>query len=211
MEQFYQLLKQYNANFAKEHSDLPNWFFQYTENVPPLYWKTVSNILKTEDRNQSIIEVGAGYGDITALLYSMRFTNIISFERDEKLIIHIKDKISILFDKSVHTINNSYPFELDFTPDIIIQVNCTYTENIRTKADHINQINHIYQINGYPKVFIFESIDDSYDEDNSTFPHYMRLNRTDITKIFPKCQIESFATYKYPMNKVSKTLYKICK
>ena len=74
MEQFYQLLKEYNIGLKKRESDLPEWFFQYTEDVPPLYWETVYKILKDEDKNLTIAEIGAGYGDITALLYFMGFT-----------------------------------------------------------------------------------------------------------------------------------------
>ena len=91
MEQFYEVLKEYNKNFAAKVIDVPEWFLQYTEEEPPLYWKTVYEILKNEDRNQSIVEIGAGYGDVTALLYYMGFNNVISFEREESLIPHIND------------------------------------------------------------------------------------------------------------------------
>jgi protein-L-isoaspartate(D-aspartate) O-methyltransferase len=60
-------------------------------------------------------------------------------------------------------------------------------------------------------MFIFETIDDSYQEVNVNFPYFMRLNKIDIAKEFPKCQLEAFVTYKFPLNKVSKTIYKICK
>jgi len=68
-----------------------------------------------------------------------------------------------------------------------------------------------YRKNGIPKTFIFETIDDSYQEVNLNFPYFMRLNKIDIANEFPKCQLEAFITYKFPQNKVSKTLYKICK
>jgi len=72
-------------------------------------------------------------------------------------------------------------------------------------------VKSIYQKNGIPRMFVFEAIDDSYREINVNFPHFMRLNQTDIINTFPKCQIESFVTYKFPQNRVSKTIYKICK
>ena len=211
MEQFYKLLKEYNENFAAKVIDVPEWFFQYTEEEPPLYWKTVYEILKNEDRNQSIVEIGAGYGDVTALLYFMGFNNVISFEREESLIPHINNKVKSIFNKSANTINSSYPQELSFSPDIIIQVNCSYFNHSNNKEEYIEQVKSTYRKNGIPRMFVFETIDDSYQEVNVNFPYFMRLNKIDIANEFPKCQLEAFVTYKFPQNKVSKTIFKICK
>ncbi len=211
MEQFYELLKAYNKNFVAKVIDVPVWFLQYTEDVPPLYWKTVYEILKNEDKNQSIVEIGAGFGDITALLYFMGFNNVISFERDKCLIPHINDKVKTLFNKSGNVINCSYPQELNYSPDILIQVNCSYFNRSNNKTEYIELVKATYQKNGIPNMFVFETIDDSYQEINVDFPYFMRLNKTDIINTFPRCQIDSFVTYKFPQNKVSKTIYKICK
>lgn len=211
MEQFYEVLKEYNRSFVANVIDVPEWFFQYTEDVPPLYWKTVYEILKNEDKNQSIVEIGAGFGDITALLYFMGFNNVISFERDKSLIQYINDKVKTLFNRSGNVINCSYPQELNYSPDVLVQVNCSYYNHSSSKAEYIEQVKSTYQKNGIPRMFVFEAIDDSYREINVNFPHFMRLNQTDIINTFPKCQIESFVTYKFPQNRVSKTIYKICK
>ncbi len=211
MEQFYEMLKEYNRSFVENVIDVPEWFLQYTEDVPPLYWKTVYEILKNEDKNQSIVEIGAGFGDITALLYFMGFNNVISFERDKSLIQYINDKVKTLFNRSGNIINCSYPQELNYSPDVLVQVNCSYYNNSNSKAEYIEQVKSTYQKNGIPRMFVFEAIDDSYREINVNFPHFMRLNQADIINTFPKCQIESFVTYKFPQNRVSKTIYKICK
>ncbi len=211
MEQFYEVLKEYNRSFVANVIDVPEWFLQYTEDVPPLYWKTVYEILKNEDKNQSIVEIGAGFGDITALLYFMGFNNVISFERDKSLIQYINDKVKTLFNRSGNVINCSYPQELNYSPDVLVQVNCSYYNHSSSKAEYIEQVKSTYQKNGIPRMFVFEAIDDSYREINVNFPHFMRLNQTDIINTFPKCQIESFVTYKFPQNRVSKTIYKICK
>lgn len=211
MEQFYEVLKEYNRSFVANVIDVPEWFLQYTEDVPPLYWKTVYEILKNEDKNQSIVEIGAGFGDITALLYFMGFNNVISFERDKSLIKYINDKVKTLFNRSGNVINCSYPQELNYSPDVLVQVNCSYYNHSSSKAEYIEQVKSTYQKNGIPRMFVFEAIDDSYREINVNFPHFMRLNQTDIINTFPKCQIESFVTYKFPQNRVSKTIYKICK
>lgn len=211
MEKFYEVLKEYNRSFVANVIDVPEWFLQYTEDVPPLYWKTVYEILKNEDKNQSIVEIGAGFGDITALLYFMGFNNVISFERDKSLIQYINDKVKTLFNRSGNVINCSYPQELNYSPDVLVQVNCSYYNHSSSKAEYIEQVKSTYQKNGIPRMFVFEAIDDSYREINVNFPHFMRLNQTDIINTFPKCQIESFVTYKFPQNRVSKTIYKICK
>lgn len=211
MEQFYEVLKEYNRSFVANVIDVPEWFLQYTEDVPPLYWKTIYEILKNEDKNQSIVEIGAGFGDITALLYFMGFNNVISFERDKSLIQYINDKVKTLFNRSGNVINCSYPQELNYSPDVLVQVNCSYYNHSSSKAEYIEQVKSTYQKNGIPRMFVFEAIDDSYREINVNFPHFMRLNQTDIINTFPKCQIESFVTYKFPHNRVSKTIYKICK
>lgn len=211
MEQFYRLLKEYNIGLKKSESDLPEWFFQYTEDVPPLYWETVYKILKDEDRNLTIAEIGAGYGDITALMYFMGFRKIVSFESENHLCKLIDDKIWDLFSLIANTINKTYPYKLDYQPDILIQVNCVYSDNVTKKVDYLNQIRMNYQINGFPKIFIYEAIDESYQEENEIFPDFLRLNKDDVKQLFPKYQIQSFTTYQFPKNKVSKTLYKICR
>ena len=152
MEQFYEVLKEYNRSFVANVIDVPEWFLQYTEDVPPLYWKTVYEILKNEDKNQSIVEIGAGFGDITALLYFMGFNNVISFERDKSLIQYINDKVKTLFNRSGNVINYSYPQELNYSPDILIQVNCSYFNRSNNKTEYIEQVKSIYQKNGIPRI-----------------------------------------------------------
>ena len=207
MDQFYKLLKEYNINFVEKVIDVPEWFLQYTEEEPPLYWKTVYEILKNEDRNQSIVEIGAGYGDITALLYFMGFRNIISFEYDSNLIFPIEDKIKFLFGNKPNIVNNIYPQKLSYKPDILIQVNCVYPINITNKAEYLKQIRNFYEVNGVPILFIFEYIDEIYSLENEVFPKFIRLNNGDISQLFPNRKIESYYTYKFPTNKTTK---KIC-
>lgn len=207
MEQFYEVLKEYNRSFVANVIDVPEWFLQYTEDVPPLYWKTVYEILKNEDKNQSIVEIGAGFGDITALLYFMGFRNIISFEYETNLISPIEDKIKYLFGIKPNIVNNTYPQKLSYKPDILIQVNCVYPIDITNKAEYLKQIRNFYEFNGVPVLYIFEHIDEIYSLVNEVFPKFIRLNNADISQLFPDCEIESYYTYKFPTNKTTK---KIC-
>lgn len=207
MEQFYEVLKEYNRSFVANVIDVPEWFLQYTEDVPPLYWKTVYDILKNEDKNQSIVEIGAGFGDITALLYFMGFRNIVSFEYDSSLIIPIEDKIKCILGIKPNIVNNTYPQKLSYKPDILIQVNCVYPINITNKTEYLKQIRTFYEFNGEPVLYVFEYIDEIYSFENEVFPKFIRLNNTDISLLFSDCKIESYYTYKFPTNKTTK---KIC-
>jgi hypothetical protein len=211
MEQFYQLLREYNKIFAKSHSYLPEWFLQYTEELPPLYWKTVYQIMNEMDKNKSIVEIGAGYGDITALLYFMGFNKVVSFECDSSLCSEIIGKIESLFERKPLVINTKYPDKLNFTPDILLQVNCVYADTIKSKEEYLTHIINTYEANGVPQTYLLEVIDNSYKEANETFPELIRLNKADIRQLFPASKITAYKTYIYPHNKVSKTLYCICR
>lgn len=211
MEEFYQLLRKYNYDYSLKSKDLPAWFLQFTEPEPPSYWKTVFDILYKQDRNKSIVEIGSGFGNITALLHFIGFQKIISFERSEKLAEATKQKIHDLFGKKAEVINRSYPQPLDFIPDILIQVNCVYAENISRKREYINQIKNTYEANGKPRIFIVEFIDSNFKMKHIDYPEFVRLNELEVSEIFPDCKIESFETYKFPVNKTSKRIYVICK
>ena len=165
-------------------------------------------ILKDEDKAKPIIEVGAGYGDVTALLYFLEFKNILSFELNRPLIEKINQKILALCGKRPTVINRKYPVKTDHTPGIIIHVNCIYSSSFKTKLDYLEGIRRLYLLNGIPYMFLFESIDDSYREPNDTYPYYVRLNEDDIKQTFPHCKIDSYPTYVYPNNRVSKLCIK---
>ena len=211
MEQFYQLLRRYNYDFSLKSSDLPSWFLQFIEPEPPLYWKTVFEILKNENKNKSIVEIGSGYGNVTALLYYLGFQKIISFERSEKLTGTTKQKIQELFGINPDVINKSYPQPLEFTPDILIQLNCVYSDGITCKQDYIQQIIRTHQANGKPGMFIVELIDSSFKMNHVDFPDFVRMNEFEVSECFPECLIKSYVTYKYPVNKTSKRIFVICK
>jgi protein-L-isoaspartate(D-aspartate) O-methyltransferase len=62
---------------------------------------------------------------------------------------------------------------------------------------------------GNPKYYLLEVIDDSYKNEDPTFPFAIRVNRKDIEKIFPLSKISSWETYKFPVNEKTKKLYLI--
>jgi len=211
MEQFYQLLREFNQNFLFKFPDLPSWYLQFVDPKPPIYWETTYNILKDVNKNKCIIEVGCGYGNITALLYFLGFQKIISFERSEKLAKITNDMIQQLFGKKPEIINQSYPQKLFIKPDILLQVNCVYKENATSKNEYIKQIKQTYHSNGTPDIFITEFIDSSFTECHQDYPNFLRMSESEIFEIFQGCNIKSFLTYEYPRNKTSKRIYVICK
>jgi hypothetical protein len=210
VEQFFRQLSQFNAALLTRQHHFPVWFHNYTGIKPPEYWHILYDLLLREDRDQLIVEIGAGYGDVSALLRWMEFRHLTCVERDNSLVSYIEDKISQVCHTKVDVINASYPTKLDFTPDILIQVNCVYAEEIYNKDEYLDSIKETYHYNGVPKVFLFEAIDASYREPNSEFPTFVRLGFDDISSLFPLCSITSHITYQYPKNKITKVLYKIC-
>jgi hypothetical protein len=205
------MLRQYNRLLSHRDKHFPEWLVQFTENEPPLYWKTIYDLLKGVDKTQSIIEIGAGYGDVTTLLYYMGFSNIVCYEMDSTKHSYIEDKIIYLFDCKPNIVEATYPQQLNYTPDILLQVNCVYVDKEKNKSEYLKQIYDYYKANGIPKIYLIEVIDDSYKEYNEIFPYFVRLNEYDIKQLFPKCKISYYKTRIYPFNKTSKTLYCICR
>ena len=167
-------------------------------------------MLYDENRDLKIVEVGAGCGDVTSLLCWMGFKKVIAIERDPHLVKVVLDKIDSLGVSDVVVLNELYPIKLDFKPDILIQVNCIYLDRCTDKDSFLKSIIESYEYNGIPKVFLFEAIDESFKGENLTFPDFVRIGSNDIKELFPNCKIYKQTTYKYPTNRITKVMYKIC-
>ena len=79
----------------------------------------------------------------------------------------------------------------------------------QTKQEYIDLMRKYYVSAGRPKYYLMEVIDSSYIKVDDEFPEHIRLSSSDIAKLFPDSDINSWQTYKYPVNKKSKTLYLI--
>ena len=68
------------------------------------------------------------------------------------------------------------------------------------------QLKHIYKryANGFEAVKDF-----NLDIEDKEFPSYIRIGKTDVTGLFPEHKIDAWETYRYPVNRRSKTLYLI--
>jgi hypothetical protein len=84
-----------------------------------------------------------------------------------------------------------------------------YSDGLKSKEEYLRQILSYYEQAGSPHYFILEVIDESYKEANDVFPPIVRLGKNDIVNLFPNSKIQSWSTYVYPKNHISKTLYYI--
>ena len=205
MEEFYSLLRKYNASNANDM--LPEWTKIFIESNPPAYWNVLSKILNDYSKNKSVFEIGSGTGDILSLIRNLGFTNVTGIESDAQLAKVANQKIEYFFQKQDTVIHDRYPVKIP-PPNILVQVNCVYFENHFTKPDYLNQLKSFYE-NAMPEIYLLEVVDDSFKEPSNAFPNFVRLSQEDIQATFAKKNIESFITYQFPMNTSTKRLYLI--
>lgn len=208
MERLQSLLRQYNQSH-KEDLMLAPWSKQYCEEVFPKYWEIVYSILQTFDRNSNVIEIGCGLGDITAILCYLGFKHVTSFEKDELIFHAAQRRISDMFGMNGIVKKELFPNNKMYVADLLILVNCAYADMAKTKQEYLNLMQMYYTCAGCPKHFLMEVIDSSYTQKDNEFPEHIRLSLKDVNDIFPNCEIRFWETYKYPVNRKSKTLYLI--
>lgn len=208
MEQLQSLLRQYNLSH-KEDFVLAPWSEQYCEEAFPKYWELVYSILQSISRDYCIMEIGCGLGDVTTIMCYLGFKHIIAFEKNAQ-ICHIgQRRIAEMFGQKNIIRNEDYPNNYHYTADVLILVNCAYADLATTKKDYLDLMRKYYAYAGNPKYFLMEVIDSSYTREDDEFPDYIRLGYDDVKELFPEHVITSWETYKYPLNRKSKTLYLI--
>ena len=205
MAEFYPLLKQYNSDNANEA--LPEWTKIYSETTPPVYWNVLKNILNNQSKESSVFEIGSGAGDILALILSLGFKNVAGIEQDLFLTDVANKKLEYFFNRKETVVHGKYPLKIS-KPNILIQVNCVYFENVFSKEDYLMQLKSFYQ-NANPDYFLLEVIDSSFIAESKAFPNFVRLSEKNIQDTFTDKTIDSFKTYEYPINTSSKRLYLI--
>lgn len=205
MDEFYTLLKQYNSENANEA--LPEWTKIYSESTPPVYWNILKNILNEYSKSSSVFEIGSGAGDLLALILSLGFDNVAGVEKDLFLSEFANKKLEHFFNRKETVVHGEYPISIS-KPNILIQVNCVYFENIFSKEDYLIQLKSFYQ-NASPDYFLLEVIDSSFIAESKAFPDFVRLSEKNIQDTFIDKTIDSFKTYEYPINTSSKRLYLI--
>ena len=207
MEQLQEMLRQYNTIHIDDVSG-GGWNKMYLQRNFPDYWKRVFIIANMLPRSLRVLEIGSGFGFVTSIFAYLGFNTIVGFERDSQIANSASDRLKSLFNRE--GIIRSELFENQFCPsDLLVLVNCVYYDGLNSKEEYLRQILSYYEQAGSPHYFILEVIDESYKEANDVFPPIVRLGKNDIVNLFPNSKIQSWPTYVYPKNHISKTLYYI--
>lgn len=183
-----------------------SWSKQYLSADFPRYWKVVFSELSRLDRSLRVLEIGAGQGDITAICCYLKFNNIKAYERNYNDFAIADDKIKALFGRQNVLVNCNYSNE-EIDCDVLILVNCVYTDKCHNKQDYVSILKGYYETANRPRIFILEVIDPSYSIPDEEFPTWVRISGEEIRSMFPRAEITNVETYKYPENKRSKKLY----
>ena len=207
MEQLQEMLRQYDTIHIDDVSG-GGWNKMYLQRNFPDYWKRVFIIANMLPRSLRVLEIGSGFGFVTSIFAYLGFNTIVGFERDSQIANSASDRLKSLFNRE--GIIRSELFENQFCPsDLLVLVNCVYSDGLKSKEEYLRQILSYYEQAGSPHYFILEVIDESYKEANDVFPPIVRLGKNDIVNLFPNSKIQSWSTYVYPKNHISKTLYYI--
>jgi len=207
MEQLQEMLRQYNTIHIDDVSG-GGWNKMYLQRNFPDYWKRVFIIANMLPRSLRVLEIGSGFGFVTSIFAYLGFNTIVGFERDSQIANSASDRLKSLFNRE--GIIRSELFENQFCPsDLLVLVNCVYYDGLNSKEEYLRQILSYYEQAGSPHYFILEVIDESYKEANDVFPPIVRLGKDNIVNLFPNSKIQSWPTYVYPKNHISKTLYYI--
>ena len=207
MERLQELLKEHCHYIINEVND-NNWIRQYLDTPFPSYWQYVFNIADKLPREIKVLEIGAGYGLITSIFLYLGFHQIKSYE-EVKAVAHLGNGlIDKLFRKKNIILPNKFNNQT-FDADLLIIVNCSYSDGCNTKQEYMERLKKYYIQANKPKYYILEVIDSEYTKPDKNFPEHIRLSAQDIKNMFPCHNIDSWKTYEYPKNKKSKTLYLI--
>lgn len=208
MEKLQSLLRAYNQGHPEDNLIAP-WNRQFCEDVFPKYWEITYYILQSLDKDNRVIEIGSGLGSVTSILCYLGYNKVVSFEKNALIACKAKHRIKALFNVESIVKVSKYPDGEPHRCDILILVNCAYSDQTKTKPEYLDLLREFYELAGMPRYFILEVIDDSYTEADKAFPLHIRLCETDIRGMFPDSHIKCWETYKYPENEKSKTLYLI--
>lgn len=205
MEEFYALLRDYNNRL--DLSRLPSWTKIYMEERPPVYWTELSKILQDLPRDSSIFEIGSGIGDIVALVKYLGFKSIKGVEMDKKMAEIANAKCMHLFGENEIVENDVYP-NYSNDSDILIMVNCVYSDDLKSKSEYLDRLKSYFDISG-GRYFILEVIDSSFKEKSDVFPEFVRIAKQDLESAFGNNILHSQITYEFPKNTSTKRLYLI--
>lgn len=208
MEQFYRVLRGYNLREDRATHEV-EWTRIYQADTPPRYWTKVGEAVAHLPRQVSVVEIGSGAGDVLALLLHLGFLNVLGLERDIELATIASCKLESLFGRGDAIVAAEYPIRLCCRPNVLVQVNCMYTDGIADKATLLDRLRRWHCFNGIPDLYLLEVVDASFKEDHAAFPPHIRFEEREIRSTFHGFEIEAYETYSYPRNSCTKRLYAI--
>ena len=208
MERLQELLRQYNITHIDEYVSGGGWNMMYQQRIFPEYWKRVYIIADSLPRSLRVLEIGSGFGFVTSIFSYLGFKTIVGFERDSQIANSASARLKSLFNREDCIRSESFTNQL-YPSDLLVLVNCVYSDGLKSKEEYLRQILSYYEQAGSPHYFILEVIDESYKEANDVFPPIVRLGKDNIVNLFPNSKIQLWPTYVYPKNHISKTLYYI--
>ena len=207
MEQLQEMLRQYNTIHIDDVSG-GGWNKMYLQRNFPDYWKRVFIIANMLPRSLRVLEIGSGFGFVTSIFAYLGYKTIVGFERDSQIANSASARLKSLFNREDCIRSESFTNQL-YQSDLLVLVNCVYSDGLKSKEEYLRQILSYYEQAGSPHYFILEVIDESYKEANDVFPPIVRLGKDNIVNLFPNSKIQLWPTYVYPKNHISKTLYYI--
>lgn len=201
------MLIDYNLSHEEEEATGAGWWHMYRgSTLLPLYWQYVYKIANALPRSLRVLEIGAGFGFVTSIFAYLGYKDIVGFERVESFAASANARLKSLFGLRGCIRNVTFKSQM-VQSDLLVLVNCVYSDGLRNKEDYIQQIKSFYAHAGAPRYFILEVIDSSYTETDETFPPFVRLSKQDVSCMFPSARISSKKTYEFPRNKTTKALY----
>lgn len=207
LSHFYDRLREYNLRHFPLSQRWPEWCSIYQKSEPPIYWSLLSKIVGYFPLSSFCLEIGSGLGDVLALLIFLGFRNAKGLERDRALVGAANRKILDLFSIPDCVILGEYPQKFEPCPDLLIQVNCIYPKDIRSKDEYLDQLSLWHTWNGIPSAYIVEVVDSSFSQPHTQYPRFVRLSHHDIQFRFKEFEVKSFPSYKFPLNSSSKCIY----
>ncbi len=183
------------------------WAIPFAKMPFPRYWRVVYSIATKLPRFTRVVEIGAGFGFITSIFKHLGYS-VVGYERNKRICAIANRMLDYLFPGGSCIIPATFHSQL-VNSEVLVLVNCVYWDKCCNKAEYMKTLEGYYVNTGFPKYYLLEVIDATYQCHDDVFPNFVRLSREDIVDMFPHTQISSWETYRYPNNAKSKTLYLI--
>jgi hypothetical protein len=204
--QLHRRLRDYNRVLIADTPGLPTWLKIHAADEPAPYWSVLASLLADHPPTHCV-EIGSGAGDIAVLLSHYAKGSVVAVERCPELSSLCRRKLAALGLGKWTVLNDEYPVRTDPPPDLVVMVNCVYTDRIGTKDAYLERLREWRSYNGLPRCFVVECIDPNPGTD--AYPDWVRLTAQDVRNAFPRAVIVSSPTYRPPRNHTAKTLHAV--